>query len=185
MALLSGNAPLLPQNILPITNSLVFTCIVFVYIETTGGRKKKAKSDHSTQIRTKLLASSTQHFVGHPLEKKKKKKSWNQSFPVTINRFLTPLCWNFGPVFFLPTAIGLLFDIRDRRVEGHLFPIAVLKSLRRSSLGFILNSPALFLRPLWMLFEVYFGSLCSRLSTGHSARLWFLNDLSQVNFITI
>lgn len=41
MALLSGNAPLLPQNILPITNSFVFTCIVFVYIETTGGGERK------------------------------------------------------------------------------------------------------------------------------------------------
>lgn len=171
MALLSGNAPLLPQNILPITNSLVFTCIVFVYIETTGGRKKKAKSDHSTQIRTKLLASSTQHFVGHPLEKKKKKKELKSIISCNHQQVSHSSLLEFWPSLFLPTAIGLLFDIRDRRVEGHLFPIAVLKSLRRSSLGFILNSPALFLRPLWMLFEVYFGSLCSRLSTWHSARL--------------
>ncbi len=28
------------------------------------------------------------------------KNNWNQSLPVTMNEFLTPLYWNFGPLFF-------------------------------------------------------------------------------------
>ena len=34
------------------------------------------------------------------------KYNWVQSLPVTINEFLTPLYWNFGPLF-LPTAPGV------------------------------------------------------------------------------
>ena len=35
------------------------------------------------------------------------KNNWDQSLPVIINEFLTPLYWNFGPTLLLPTAPGV------------------------------------------------------------------------------
>ncbi len=35
-----------------------------------------------------------------PFSQKIAENNWNQSLPVTMNEFLTPLYWNFGPLFF-------------------------------------------------------------------------------------
>ncbi len=57
------------------------------------------------------------------------KNNWNQSLPVTVNEFLTPLYWDFGPLFFSKL-------LRSFRFEGCLLPTAVLRPLHMCSMGF-------------------------------------------------
>ncbi len=70
----------------------------FCKFGTTQKNQKKSQIWYnSTQnALDKIIATLNLIFGSTPFGK----NNWNQSLPVTMNEFLAPLYWNFGPLFF-------------------------------------------------------------------------------------
>ena len=163
-ALLSDNAPLLPENC---CNDKCFGIHIFcLHWNNTKNQRKNAQSDlipHKTlkMDRTKLLAPLTSYLVAQALE-----KNWNQLLPVTMNECLTTLYWNFGPLFANCS--------RSLTFEGCLLPTAVLRSCHRCAMGLrsaprmILASPGKFWQTLVWLFYVSVSAVGTSLVSYHS-----------------
>ena len=122
------------QKKLAITNVLVFTCSYLFCLHWKNTKNLRKKSQiwyHSTQNSKnglhKTVGTLKLIFGSTPFGKNNR----DQSLPVTINEFLSPLYWNFGPLFFF-------FSICSRclRFEGCLLPTVVLRSPHRCSMGF-------------------------------------------------
>ena len=112
-ALLPDNASLHPENCRSYKCFGIRMFIYFVCIEKTlRGKKKKSQIwYHSTQNSKngldKMIGTLNLIFGCTPFGK----NNWDQSLPVTIDGFLTPLYWNFGPLYeafdeFVPSFIN-------------------------------------------------------------------------------
>ncbi len=103
---------------------LVLTFIYFFVCIGTTQKKKQKKSQiwyNSTQnppknALDKIIGTLNLIFGSTPFGKNNR----NQSLPVTMNEFLTPLYWNFGPLFFANCS-------RLFRFKGCLLPTAVFE----------------------------------------------------------
>ncbi len=89
------------QKIVAVANVLVLTCLFFLFaLEQPKKQKKSQIWYNSTQnpknALDKIIGTLNLIFGSTPFGK----NNWNQSLPVTMNEFLTPLYWNFGPLFF-------------------------------------------------------------------------------------
>ncbi len=89
------------QKIVAVANVLVLTFIFLFAFEQHKKTEKKSKIWYnSTQSPTnsldKIIGTLNLTFGSTPFGE----NNWNQSLPVTMNEFLTPLYWNFGPLTF-------------------------------------------------------------------------------------
>ncbi len=90
------------QKIVAVANGLVLTCLFLFFFALEQHKKTEKKSQiwyNSTQnpknALDKIIGTLNLIFGSTPFGK----NNWNQSLPVTMNKFLTPLYWNFGLFF--------------------------------------------------------------------------------------
>ncbi len=102
LAILSENATLLSENC---CSCKCFGTHMFIYFLFALEQHKKTEKKsqiwyNSTQnpknALDKIIGTLNLIFGITPWEK----NNWNQSLSVTVNEFLTPLYWDFGPLFF-------------------------------------------------------------------------------------
>ena len=150
------------QKSVAITNVLVYTCLFFCIGTTQKSRRKKPnltsfyiKLTYKTGS-NKIIGNLKLIFGCTPFGE----NNWNQSLPITINKFPTPLTGILNNSSFANCSRFLKF-------EGCPLATAILRPFHGRSMGFRPGLIAGHFRILqhfvsdlfWVLCEVWFGSL--------------------------
>lgn len=91
-AFMWDNAPRFPENYCNYKCISIHMCLSFVCTGPTHKTEIKFHTEPPKNGLDKIISSLRLIFGSTPCEE----NNWNQSLPVTMNTFLTPLYWNFG-----------------------------------------------------------------------------------------